>query len=103
MDFVATVAYFQVGLTRDSLGQVHAGGSGTAGVELPQCLIRGPTRRVQVIDDVDDMVLHALKSANRLAELHARATVSHRHIKHRLTGAYLVGTQNGDSLQHSGF
>ena len=69
---VGGVARLQVRLARDGLRHVDGGGRGPPGVELPERLARRPARAVEVVDEPDDVVLHALELADRHAELHAR-------------------------------
>ena len=69
---VGRVARLEVRLARHRLGHVHGRGRGTPGVELPERLARGPARAVEVVDEPDDVVLHALELA-RWARRTARA------------------------------
>ena len=103
MDLMPTVAYLEIGFAGHGFRKVHAGSRWPTCVQLPQRLIRGPTRGVQMVDDVDDVVLHPLEPANRLAKLYTRAAIGHGHIKYSLARAHLVGTQNGNGLQRRGF
>src|SRR5262245_40582930 len=88
-----------MGFASHRFGEMHTGGRWSPGVELPQGLVCGPAGCVQVIDHADDVVLHALEPSDRLTKLNTCAAVRHRHLERRLAGTYLVGTQNGDSLQ----
>src|SRR5262249_12777112 len=100
MDLVSSVARLQVSLGRYRLGQVDARSCGTPGIQLPQRLIGRPASSIQMIDESNDMILHALKAANRHPELDTGLTVLHRSLKYRLATADLVGAQNRERPLH---
>ncbi len=88
MHFMTAGADLEIGFARHRLCQVHTG--------------RRRAARIKRIDDADDVVLHSLEPPNRLAKLHARPAVLHRHLVHLLTRADFVGAQNRNRLHGGG-
>ena len=69
-------------------------------VHLPQRLVGSPTRRVQLVHQVDDVILHPLEPPDGRPELHPRPAVLHRHLINPLRSPHLVGAQQRNRPRH---
>ena len=98
VDFVGVVAGLVVALAGDGLAQRDAAGGVAAHVQLPEGLVGGPAGGVEVVDEVDDLVLHALEAADGGAELDAGAAVVDGDLVDGLAAADLVGADDRDGL-----
>ena len=94
--FVGMVAGVVIGDAANCFGQVDAIRSGALGIQLPQGFVGGPAGGVQLVDQVDDVVLHSLEASDGSTELDPGAAVFHRHFVHLLRPAYLIGAEQRD-------
>ena len=93
---VGMVAGVVIGDAADCFGQVDTIRRGALGIQLPQGFVGGPADGIQLVDQVDDVVLHSLEASDGSTELDSGAAVFHRHFVHLLRPTHLICAEQRD-------